>query len=350
MGGVPEAADVELITLAPAELGAWEPAWRDLERRAPDAPPFVCFDWLAARVLTYTPRRLAVVVVGARDEPAALGLLELTPGGRWGFAGRPVSTTRALLAAPADEARAWASLAAWLRAHPRRWSRLDMEGISPSAASALPQVRQVPTETPVLGLSENFDAYLAQCPRKSRSRYRRVLRRVEREGAELRQTTDIEGALADFIRLHRERAVSKGERHPAIDEQLARMLATLRSAPSVELHLLELVRDGRRLGVWVGLDRGAISWYYNLGISPDALWLAPGVALQLLSISDAIERGRRCIDLGPGAHRYKLELGGVVGDRVDARAVSPSPRGRGMALLGRLKGRSRDLLRKARRR
>ena len=105
------------------------------------------------------------------------------------------------------------------------------------------------------------------------------------------------------------------------------MLAGLGAAPSFELRVLELVGGGRRLGVWIGLDRGPVAWYYNLGIDPDALSLAPGIALQLEAIRCAIERGRRRMDLGPGAHPYKLELGGVLDGRVDARAVSPARRG-----------------------
>jgi CelD/BcsL family acetyltransferase involved in cellulose biosynthesis len=55
---------LDVIPLAAADLGRWEPAWRGLEARAPDAAPFLCFDWLAAWARTHDPERLAVVIAG----------------------------------------------------------------------------------------------------------------------------------------------------------------------------------------------------------------------------------------------------------------------------------------------
>src|SRR4051812_6758711 len=103
---------LDVIPLAAADLGRWEPAWRGLEARAPDAAPFLCFDWLAAWARVYSPRRLAGVRAGD-----ALGLLELGPAGRWRVAGRPVTSTRGLLGAGDEE---WAAFGGWLRAHARR--------------------------------------------------------------------------------------------------------------------------------------------------------------------------------------------------------------------------------------
>ena len=54
------------------------------------------------------------------------------------------------------------------------------------------------------------------------------------------------------------------------------------------------------------------------------------------------------IDLGPGADPYKLELGGVLDDRVDAKAVSPSARGRTVDGLDRLERGARAVARRVR--
>lgn len=320
---------LDVIPLATADLGRWEPAWRGLEARFPDAAPFLCFDWLAAWARVYAPRRLAVVRVGD-----ALGLLERGAAGRWRFAGRPVTSTRGLLGAGDEE---WAAFGGWLRAHARRWATLDAEGVP---RGALPGAAAEPSDTPVLALPPSLDEYLA-----GRSRYRRILRRLEREGAVMGEAEDVPVALADFVRLHQARAAAKGERHPQVDERLARMLASL---PSSQLRVLELAQRGRRLGVWIGLERGSTSWYYNLGIDPGALALAPGIALQLESIRAAIDAGRRVLDLGPGADPYKLELGGVLDDRVDAKAVSPSARGWAVDGLDRLERGARAVARRVR--
>src|SRR3712207_5417944 len=93
---------VEVIGVDPAGMRAWEPAWRSLERRSPAAAPFVCFVWLAAWAEVYRPRELAVVQVGERAEPVAVGLVEIARGRGWRFAGRPIASEGGLVAEAAD--------------------------------------------------------------------------------------------------------------------------------------------------------------------------------------------------------------------------------------------------------
>jgi hypothetical protein len=50
--------------------------------------------------------------------------------------------------------------------------------------------------------------------------------------------------------------------------------------------------------------------------------------------------------MGPGIHAYKLRAGGVVDDRVDVLAVSPSARGRAMGTLARIRTLARRVLRR----
>jgi CelD/BcsL family acetyltransferase involved in cellulose biosynthesis len=321
---------VQVIEIDRAGLRAWEPAWRTLEQRAPIAAPFVCFDWLAAWADVYAPARLAVVRVGDGAEPLALGLVEVARGGRWRFAGRPVASERGLLAAPAGLEPAWRAVGSWLRANPRRWATLDATAIPADATSALPTGLRGTSLVPVLMIPHSFEAYLEQRSRSSRKHYRSILRRIAREDAVLGpvRDADLERALHDFIVLHGRRAASKGERHPAVDERLERVLVTLADVPSVRLRVLELALRGRRIGVTVRLERPGGTWFYNGGFDPDAAKLAPGIALELASIRDAIERGVRRLDLGPGAQPYKLALGGVVEKRADVLAASLSPRGR----------------------
>jgi CelD/BcsL family acetyltransferase involved in cellulose biosynthesis len=324
---------IEIIRFDRGGLRAWEPAWRSLEQRAPDAAPFVCFDWLAAWADVYAPARLAVVRVGDGAEPLALGLVEVARGGRWRFAGRPVAGERGLLAEAAARDRAWRALGAWLETNPRRWATLETAGLPAAAASALPAGPRGATEVPMLTIPDSFEGYLAERPGRTRTRYRRALRRVAEEGAVLGPVADGEvgPALHDFVVLHGLRAASKGERHAAVDGRLERVLAALDGAPSVRLRVLELAHGGRRVGATVRLERPGGTWFYNSGFDPEAAWLAPGIMLALASIRDAIDHGISRIDLGAGAQTYKLVLGGVVEERFDVLAASRSPRGR---LLG----------------
>jgi CelD/BcsL family acetyltransferase involved in cellulose biosynthesis len=318
-------AMVDVIPIESAHLDAWEPAWRELEARLPGAPPYVCFDWLSAWVDVYAPQRLAVV-----RTDAALGLLELGAGGRWRFAGRPVGSERGMLGG------GWEELGRWLRSHARRWATLEAACMP---AGALPDASRSPVALAAIELPGTFDEYLAGRSSRSRTSYRRALRRAEGE-MDLRPVAeaDLEPALADLVALHARRAASVGERHPAIDGRLARLLAR---QPGVRT--LELVHDGRRIGVHVRLDRPGGAWSYTAGIDPDALALGPGVTLELASIRDAIERGLARYDLGPGDQPYKLSLGATFEPRFDLQAASPSVRGRvmGAAVVSSRRARER---------
>ncbi len=334
---------IDVLPLAPADLGGWEPSWRRLEAAAPDAAPFLCFDWLSAWARTHDPERLAVLIAGSPEAPLALGLIERARGDRWRFGGWPVSATRGLLVAAGAEDEAWMALGGWLRAGSRRWATLDAEGVLAGVPARLPGVRAVPSDSLVLQLPDSVEAYLA-----SRSReIRRAARRATRTGAELHRVpaADAEAALADFVRLHAVQWQAKGAQHVAMGTRLAALLGALRDVPSTELHLGELVLDGRRVAVSVALSRGDVHWNYNFGLDPAALPLGPGIALQQLAIREAIEGGRHRFDMGPGIHAYKLRAGGVVDDRVDVLAVSATARGRAMGALARMRALARRVVR-----
>jgi CelD/BcsL family acetyltransferase involved in cellulose biosynthesis len=314
--------------IAPAELAGWEAAWRAVEARAPDAAPFLCFDWLRAWIEAYEPTALRVVCVGDPSAPDAVGLLERAGSGRWELAGRSVSSVRGLLCAEGAEAAAWGSFGSWLREHPRSWSVLGAAGLQRVPPGTPRVARRAAVPVPVLELPESYDAYLAGRSHGTRSRFRRVLRRAERAGAQIGWAGDRTAALEAFVALHTRRAAAQGERHAAVDARLARLLTHVAEAAAEQVRVLEMLHEGVRIGVSVRLDRGATTWFYNGGIDPEALALAPGIALQLVSIRDAIECGARRHDLGPGPQRYKLELGGAPEERVDLLFASPSLRGR----------------------
>ena len=306
-----------------AGLDGVEDEWRALERALP--PDYgVGFDWLSAWARVYAPAALRLVRVGPPGEPLALGLIEERPGSRWELAGAPVSGHRGLLAG--DQTAAWAALDGWLRAHPGEWSLLLGQTVPP-AARALPGARA--REVPLLAfdLPASPEAHLAARPPVHRKALKQKLRRAEREGAAVREVAPERRAeaLRTFVELHRQRTRAKGERHPQIDERLVELLLAVRG--DLTLRAFELVAGERVLGVTVRLDLRDTAFFYNAGIDPAAARLGPGVVLELASIRDAIERGLRRYDLGPGDYRYKRDLGGVVHPRYDFAAASPTVRG-----------------------
>ena len=185
----------------------------------------------------------------------------------------------------------------------------------------------------MLSLPDSFEAYLAGRSPGTRKGLKGKLRRVEREGGTARAVSapERDGALSDFVRLHTLRARAKGEEHPQIDDRLARMLAMLGD----DLRAFELLVGGERIAVTLRLDRNGVAHFYNGGSNPAWAHLSPGIVVELASIRDAIGRGLRQYDLGPGDFRYKRDLGGMPAVRCDVgpRAFSASERARRLARI-----------------
>ncbi len=308
-------------------FAALEHEWRALESLATDDSPYLTYDWLSAWVEVYRPRRLALArVQDELDGNLALGLLEARRPKRWRFAGQPVSPERGLLCAGASCADAWGAMGAWLREHPHTWRMLEAEAVQLPAVG-LPGVRSRPVALLTLNLPRSFDEYLEWTNGK---KARKRLRRAERSSARLREVAlDARpDALRDFVRLHGMRAASKGERHPAVDDRLARLLELVDRGQSVRLRTFDLKVDGERIGVSVRLDHGSAAYSYNDGLHPDHMSLSPGMLLEFESIRSAIEQGLVRYDLGPGDFSYKRELGAAPAERHSIEAVSAGVRAR----------------------
>lgn len=310
---------------------------REWEVVASRASPVLGLPWLRAWVETFAPRRLAVARIVDDNGPIALGLIERVPPGRWRFAGGDVTPERGLAAAPEHQADAWSAFAALLLAHPRAWSALNAFNVG-RGACAVPhaQVRRV--DAPQMRLPTSFDAYLQGGSRKG---LRRVLRRFERVGGEVRAVTDTDAddAMRAFISLHGRRAASQGERHPAVDDRLGQLLLRVGQLEPASLRIHEARLGNAVIGVTIRLDGGSHVYFYNGGIDVDPAHtrLSPGIVLLLHSIEDAIASGATTFHFGPGRYRYKTELGGddSYGQAVTAR--SGSAMGRAARILDRLR-------------
>jgi CelD/BcsL family acetyltransferase involved in cellulose biosynthesis len=282
--------------------------WLALEAGA-EKTPYLSFAWLQTWEAVYRPHRLGVLRVRAGSEVIGMGLLSLANDRRLQFAGRPVTPDCRLLCVPEMEAAAWKAVAKMLRMG--QWERLEGRGISREAAGALPRGSVSPLSWLALTLPESFDVYLRQRSPGARKGLKGKLRRAAREGTRARTVADSErgAALRDFVRLHQQRARSKGQHHPAVDELLVRMLGTL--AEPYRPRMFELVAGDDRIGVALNLEASDTTYFYNAGFDPEWSHVSPGIILQLASLRDAIERGLRRYDLGPGDFRYKHDLGGV---------------------------------------
>jgi CelD/BcsL family acetyltransferase involved in cellulose biosynthesis len=329
----PPQLTTEVLPLTATDFAAMEATWQELELLSEPAHYSLTHEWLAAWAAVYRPRVLLLVRIREGERLQALGLLEQQPGGRWRFAGGEVTPHRRLLCAPQSEAAVWTEWARWLEANRSRWSLLEGRGL-PAVASALSPMTFELVPEYALALPGSFEDYLAARSPGTRRGLRQKLNRLPRFEAAVREIEPAghAAALERFVAFHGARARDKGERHPAVDARLSRLLLALPTAGGVTLRLFELTARGRAIGVTVRLDHGPAAYFYNAGFDPGYGYVSPGVVLELESIRDAIERGFATFDLGPGDYRYKLDLGGQRRDT--HRLVAASPSWRGSALAG----------------
>jgi CelD/BcsL family acetyltransferase involved in cellulose biosynthesis len=319
---------VELTRLDGLDPPGLAEEWRSLEA-AVQPCPYLAFGWLQSWWEIYRPAALHVIRLRNPDgELRAAGLLEELPRRRLRFAGGPQTPVRGLLVRAEEEAAAWQALGAWLADHPRTWSWLEAEGVT-AAAGALPRAQPVSTPWFGLELGSTFEDYLAARPSSTRRTLTRKLRAAER--AEVTagpvEPDQVPQAIERFVALHASRAQDKGEVHEHMDDRLSAMLARAAGAPGLRLAAVCLVQDGVTRAVTIRLDLGQGSWFYNAGFDPAASRLSPGLVVELASIRDAIARGQRSYDLGPGDYRYKRDLGGQERELLRITATSSSAAG-----------------------
>ena len=305
-----------------------EASWRSLDERSDRPSPYLTYDWMAAWLAVYRPPRLALVrALEPEGGTVGLGIIEQLTGGRWRFAGRPVTPLRGIQTLPGHREALWSSLGRWLREHPREWATLDAEGLE--TPPSLPRLRLAPVANPRLRLAGSFDEYLADRSPTTRKGLKQKLRRAARSGAEVVEVAppDRERVLEEWLRLHRIRAEAKGEHHPGMDHRVSRLLHAVERGGRLRLRVFELRAEGRTAGVSVRIDHGGTAHFYNSGFDPRHRYISPGILLELASIRHSIEEGLDTFDLGPGDYRYKHELGGDRTTVLKAEAASPEPHG-----------------------
>ena len=305
-----------------------EASWRSLDERSDRPSPYLTYDWMAAWLAVYRPPRLALVrALEPEGGTVGLGIIEQLTGGRWRFAGRPVTPLRGIQTLPGHREALWSSLGRWLREHPREWATLDAEGLE--TPPSLPRLRLATVANPRLRLADSFDEYLADRSPTTRKGLKQKLRRAARSGAEVMEVaaSDRERVLEEWLRLHRMRAEAKGEHHPGMDHRVSRLLHAVERGGRLRLRVFELRAEGRTAGVSVRIDHGGTAHFYNSGFDPRHRYISPGILLELTSIRQAIEEGLDTFDLGPGDYRYKHELGGDRTTVLKAEAASPEPHG-----------------------
>jgi len=118
---------------------------------------------------------------------------------------------------------------------------------------------------------------------------------------------------------------SRSDKAAFMSEQMGRFFHRMAPALAEEglVRLYELELDTKPVASVLCFDQGGQLFLYNSGYDPAYAGLAVGLLSKALCLRDAIELGRRCVDLLRGHEPYKYDLGGK--DRTVYRCVIERP-------------------------
>jgi CelD/BcsL family acetyltransferase involved in cellulose biosynthesis len=327
----------ELTSLAAAE--AFEPEWRQLWERSPDATPFHSPDWLVPWLRhLWGGGRLCLLVArsgGGRAVAAA-------PFFFWGYGQRPeiirvslvgsgISDYLGMLAEP-ESARA-AAAAVWNALGKRacEFHVCDLQELAPACPllhAPVPEhfhLDEAPSGTcPVLSLPARYEDLVGRLPGKFRTDLRRASNRLRAAGTVefLRASAnDLEQHLSTLFRLHAERWETRRQHGVLSTERLQSFhrdaAGRLQSRGVLRLYSLRL--DGLTIAVQYNFLAGRRSYAYLAGFCPEVAKLSPGAVLLAHSIEQAIGEGACEFDFLRKGEAFKYQWGAA--DRVNRRLL-----------------------------
>lgn len=288
--------------------------------------PYCAPGWMLSWWSEAAPPRARLVVLAAYEAHTLVGVVPLwSERTRLGveqlrlLAG-PICAPVCPLARPGAAGDVVAAVAQWLaRTHrrPRMFTLDRCEESSPWSYSSCPQLHlghdihasaiDLPARTG--SGAEEDERWLRTTSANFRQQVRRGRRRLVADGIELRRVGDTEAltpALRDFWRLHYQRMGSvggsdlEGTRAEAVLAKAARDLA-----PRSRLWLwIAATREGA-IGAHLFVSAGDTVAYWNGGFDERFAAYRPGFQLLAAAVDDALRRGYRVFELGPGAQHYK---------------------------------------------
>ncbi len=318
----------ELVDQAAGLTGLAAP-WRELA--VVNARPMSLPEWALAWLAHRAPATGAVRVAVVRERDRVIGLAPMfveegKPGRTdYRFIGAPIPrlTPLAVPGREWDVAEAVAAVLATatpspdviaLEGHPlvSQWPQALAHGWPGRAAPWHVQyfIQHAPVTT--LGMA-TFDEWLATKSHNFRSEMRRRRRRFGDAGGLARVSTrdtlgkDVEALLS----LHRARWSNRGRSEiVAYEEGVRRIFIQVGDAllDTGGFRLLVLEVDGQPIAAHVYAAAGGEVVFINGGWDERYAKLSPSVLCLLEAIEDAIRRGERRFDLGPGAQPYKLRI------------------------------------------
>jgi CelD/BcsL family acetyltransferase involved in cellulose biosynthesis len=284
----------------PAWMVAW---WRHARPKRARLRAIAAFD--GDQLAGIAPLYLAPGVLGRREQRLLAARLA-SPAGPLALPGRETEVAAALAPAIAPggatvRLEGQARAPDWPHELAQAWP-----GRSPWVHSALP------TPAPCVTLDGlDYESWLAGKSSSFRKEARKDRRRLEAAGGSftLAGPETAERMLSAFLRLHEARWSTRGGSNalvpglPAMLSEVARELV-----PSGRMRLYAIEAGGEPVCVLLQVAAGGQVNSWNVGFDEQWGEYSPGSQLILYGIGDAMERGDRRLDLGPGAQPYKVRL------------------------------------------
>jgi len=311
------------------DFAALEDAWNEVALKA--RTPFVTHEWARAWWHAFAEDDgIAVVLQGADGAFLAGAVLCRSSRGRIRAAANEYSEDWDLVAADDASRRSLLQGIASLRGRQLVLSALS--DASPSAELAPETLREagyrvaVTSEqrSPYLELPGTWDELLATVSRNQRSKVRRYMRHLEREGKPVFRTTvagDLDSDLERFLDL--EASGWKGKAGTAIrqDSRAVKLYTEFAHAAAargwLRIHLLEL--DGVTIAAGYGCVMRDAAFLLKSGFDERYSRLAPGAVLRAEAIRGAIEEGLNRFEFLGAADPHKLHWGAELQDRLLVR-------------------------------
>jgi CelD/BcsL family acetyltransferase involved in cellulose biosynthesis len=170
-----------------------------------------------------------------------------------------------------------------------------------------------PTTLPVIRLDDgDYEAWLAARPKKFRQEAGRKRRRIDDAGAEFalaEDTAALDAAVGAFERLNAARWRERGGTNAVVPglREMFRETAT-ELLPVGRLRAYTIKIKERIIAVNILLAAGGEVAGWNSGFDDEWAKFSPSMLLTLHAVADAVGRGDRHIDMGPGEGGYKSRL------------------------------------------
>lgn len=162
-------------------------------------------------------------------------------------------------------------------------------------------------KAPVVELEGSYEDWMEGRPRKFRKEARRNARRLEEEGVQSRISTQPD-AVAALLHLHEARWQDRGGSDVGARAERVVAAAAAELGPSGRLEVALLEDDSQPIAGELLLRAGEVAAFWAGGFDPTWSRFAPGTQTMLAALRAAADGGVRLVDLGGGAHPYKLRM------------------------------------------